>query len=75
MKAWLSEHGIEYTIRDLRTDAEARREFVAAGFRLPPVVVVVGGPAIEGYRPGELERALGADVWPGRATEWSEADD
>jgi len=57
VKAWLSQQGVVYAVRDLNTDAAARAEFLRRGFRLPPVVVV-NGAAVEGYQPQQLEALL-----------------
>lgn len=58
MKEFLAEQGVRYTLKDLRRDAEAQREFVARGYRLPPVTVI-DGVAVEGFRPAEIEALLG----------------
>ena len=60
MKAWLSERGVQYVLKDLTQDPGAIREFLEAGFLLPPVVVV-DGRAVAGYRPDELAALLGED--------------
>ena len=58
MKAWLSERGVEYTLRSLSKDRAAVDEFLRLGFHLPPVVVV-DGRAVAGYQPDRLAELLG----------------
>ncbi len=58
MKAWLSEHGVVYTLRNVLEDPEAASEFIREGYLLPPVVVV-DGRAVPGYRPDLLDELLG----------------
>lgn len=48
---------MRFTLKDLRQDAAARREFLDRGFRLPPVTVV-GEIAVEGFQPDRLEALL-----------------
>ncbi len=57
MKAWLSEHRVAYTLRNVSEDPEAAAEFVREGYLLPPVVVV-DGQAVPGYQPERLEALL-----------------
>jgi glutaredoxin len=63
LKDFLTERGVRYTLKDLRTDPEARREFVDRGYRLPPVTVIDGVP-VEGFRPDRLDALLFADEPP-----------
>lgn len=58
-KGFLSQLGVAFTVRDLNVDAVARQEFLRAGYRLPPVVVV-DGAAIEGFQPERIEAAIEA---------------
>jgi adenosylhomocysteine nucleosidase len=60
VKAWLSERGIAYELRDLLEDPAAADEFVRRGYLLPPVVVV-DGQAVPGYRPERLDELLGEE--------------
>jgi glutaredoxin 3 len=60
VKAWLSERGISYTLRDVTRDSEAAREFIRQGFLLPPVVVV-DGQAVPGFQPERLATLLGEE--------------
>lgn len=53
----MTERGVRYTLKDLRTDPEARREFVARGYRLPPVTVI-DGVSVEGFKPDRLDALL-----------------
>jgi glutaredoxin len=57
VKEFLSQQGVEYTVRNVATDARAREEFLRAGYRLPPVTVI-GGVAIEGFQPDRIEQLL-----------------
>ncbi len=57
MKAWLSDHRVTYTLRNVTEDPEAAEEFVRKGYLLPPVVVV-DGEAVQGYQPERLEALL-----------------
>jgi len=57
VKAFLSQLGVAFAVRDVNTDTAARDEFLRRGFRLPPVVVV-NGEAVEGYAPQRIERLL-----------------
>ncbi len=57
MKAWLSEHRVAYTLRNVSEDPEAAAEFIRGGYLLPPVVVV-DGQAVPGYQPELLEVLL-----------------
>ncbi len=58
VKAWLSERGIRYTLKNVSEDRAAAGEFVRLGFLLPPVVVV-DGEAVAGYQPERLAALLG----------------
>jgi len=60
VKAWLSDHGVQYTIRDLLADPSAQAEFLRLGYLLPPVVSM-GERAVSGYDPSALADLLGAD--------------
>jgi hypothetical protein len=37
VKHYLAERDVRYELKNLNTDAAARAEFLAAGFKLPPV--------------------------------------
>lgn len=58
VKEFLRERGVSYEFRDLNRDAEARAEFVRAGYLLPPVTVI-DGTAVTGFDPRRLEGLLG----------------
>jgi glutaredoxin 3 len=60
VKAWLSEHQVAYTLRNVSEDPEAAAEFVRRGYMLPPVVVV-DGQAVPGYQPERLDALLGEE--------------
>lgn len=64
VKEFLSRQGIAYTLRNLAVDREAQREFLAAGYRLPPVTVI-DGVAVAGFQPQRLEALL----WPPAQTD------
>jgi glutaredoxin 3 len=57
VKEFLSQQGVEFSVRNVVTDAEARDEFLRAGYRLPPVTVI-DGVAVEGFQPERLEELL-----------------
>ncbi len=57
VKAWLSDRGIQYTLRDVLRDPTAAEDFLQLGFLLPPVVVV-DGEAVAGYQPERLAELL-----------------
>jgi glutaredoxin len=57
VKNYLAERDVRYELRDLNTDVAARAEFVAAGFRLPPVLVIDGVP-VEGFQPALIDELL-----------------
>jgi hypothetical protein len=57
VKEFLSQQGVDFTVKNVVTDLEAREEFLRAGFRLPPVTVI-GGVAVEGFQPERLEALL-----------------
>jgi hypothetical protein len=57
VKAWLSQAGVPFTVRNVDVDLTAYEELVARGFRAVPVTVV-DGEAIAGYRPDALAAAI-----------------
>lgn len=58
VKKFLDELAVNYDMRNVLTDREAAEEFRALGGRVPPLLLIDGKP-IEGFRPAEIERALG----------------
>ena len=52
---------MRYTLKDLRSDRGVQQEFLALGFRLPPVTVI-DGMAVAGFQPNRLEELLGEDA-------------
>jgi glutaredoxin len=52
VKNYLAERDVRYELKNLNTDAAARAEFLAAGFKLPPVLVI-DGISVQGF---DLER-------------------
>jgi len=59
VKEFLSQCHVAFTVRDLNLDSEARAEFVASGYPLPPVTVI-DGQAVVGFNPEALLELLGA---------------
>lgn len=59
MKEFLSQCNVDFTVRDLNLDSEARDEFVDRGFPLPPVTVI-NGQAVIGFDPEALLALIGA---------------
>jgi glutaredoxin len=57
VKRYLAEQGVRYELRNLNSDAEARAQFLAAGFKLPPVLLI-DGVAVEGYDPERIDALL-----------------
>ena len=57
MKAWLSQAGVEYTLRNVDDDLSAYEELLGRGFRTVPLTVV-GDTAIAGYQPEALAAAI-----------------
>ncbi|HLH72523.1 MAG TPA: glutaredoxin family protein [Chloroflexota bacterium] len=57
MKEFLSQCNVAFTVRDLNVDSEARAEFIASGYTLPPVTVV-NGQAVFGFDPERLLELL-----------------
>ncbi|MCC7088044.1 MAG: hypothetical protein M9925_02400 [Chloroflexi bacterium] len=49
---------MEYEFRNVVRDEDAAREFLALGGRVPPLLVI-GDTHVHGFRPAEIERALG----------------
>ena len=41
VKEFLSQQGVEFSVKNVATDERAREEFLRAGYRLPPVTVIV----------------------------------
>jgi len=58
VKEFLSDHDVQYELRDVTRDEQSLREFLALGLPLPPVTVVDGVP-VQGYQPALLEELLG----------------
>lgn len=58
VKKFLDERTVEYELRNVARDEGAAREFLALGGRVPPLLVI-GGTVVHGFRPAEIERALG----------------
>lgn len=58
MKEFLSQHEVAYELRNVSTDEQALREFLALGLPLPPVTVI-DGVLVQGFQPDRLEKLLG----------------
>jgi glutaredoxin len=58
VKKFLDERSVEYELRNVVRDEDAARDFLALGARLPPLLVI-GDTLVYGFRPAEIERALG----------------
>lgn len=58
VKKFLDELAVKYEVRNVLTDRRAAEEFRALGGRLPPLVLI-DGKKFEGFRPAEIEAALG----------------
>ncbi|MCS6801217.1 MAG: glutaredoxin family protein [Dehalococcoidia bacterium] len=57
MKEFLRELGVPFEARNVLIDPAARAEFLAAGFKTPPVTVI-DGVAVWGYQPERLEALI-----------------
>jgi hypothetical protein len=57
VKNYLAERDVRYVLKNLNTDPAAREEFRAAGFKLPPVLVIDGVP-VEGFDPERIDALL-----------------
>jgi glutaredoxin len=57
VKAWLSQAGVPFTVRNVDVDLSAYEELLARGFRTVPVTVV-DDEAVAGYRPDALAAAF-----------------
>ncbi len=57
VRAWLVEHGIAFTERNVSADPEAAQALAATGIFATPLLVV-GEEKILGFRPGALAAAL-----------------
>lgn len=57
VKEFLDDRDVEYEVRRVGADSETARDFLARGWRLPPVVER-DGRAVEGFDPDALEQLL-----------------
>jgi glutaredoxin len=57
VRAWLVEHGIAFTERDLNRDPEAAQALTATGIFATPLLVV-GEETVLGFRPEALAATL-----------------
>jgi glutaredoxin len=57
VKAWLSQAGVPFVVRNVDDDLSAYDELVARGFRTVPVTVI-GDEALTGYQPEALAAAI-----------------
>jgi len=63
VKAWLSQAGVDFVVRNVMTDIEAYDALLALGFRTVPVTVI-DGRAVAGFNPEALAAALRARPAP-----------
>jgi glutaredoxin len=61
VKEFLSQEGVEFTLKNVVTDSEAQEEFLRAGYRLPPVTVI-DGVAVEGFLPDRIQALLNGSI-------------
>jgi Glutaredoxin len=65
VKAWLSQAGVSFVVRNVDDDLSAYTELTSRGFRTVPVTTV-GAAAVVGFAPARLIEALSAQgLWPG----------
>lgn len=57
VKKFLDERAVQYDLRNVSTDEQAAREFLALGGKLPPLLVV-GATTIHGFDPDAIDAAL-----------------
>ena len=57
VKSYLAERDVPYVLKDVNADPAAREEFLRAGFKLPPVLVI-DGAVVEGFQPDRIEELL-----------------
>jgi glutaredoxin len=57
VKAWLSQAGVPFVVRNVDDDLTAYEELVARGFRSVPVTLI-GDEALAGYQPEALAAAI-----------------
>lgn len=57
VKDLLTRMGVEYTVKDVTRDPQARQEFLSRGFRGTPVTVI-DGEAIVGFDQARIAAAL-----------------
>ena len=59
MKEYLSQKGIQFKVRNVTLDEEARTDLISMGYRSTPVTVI-SGQKVVGYNPEKLGAALEA---------------
>ena len=60
VKGYLSQKGIEYTVRNISQDLEARQAVIDMGHRTTPVTLI-GGHKVVGFNQKAIEEALAAE--------------
>lgn len=60
VKGYLSQKGIDYTVRNISEDLEARQAVIDMGHRSAPVTLI-GGHKVLGFDRAQLEEALTAE--------------
>lgn len=59
MKEFLSQHDVEFEIKDVHQDPEAKSEMMSMGFMSIPVAVIGDGEPILGVDMKKISAALG----------------
>ena len=60
VKGYLSQKGVEYTVRNISVDLEARQTVIDMGHRSAPVTLI-GGHKVLGFDRAQLDEALAAE--------------
>lgn len=55
---YLDKSKIKYTLRDVKNDDDANREFYSKGYKKIPQVVIAGESEVSGWRKGTLKKLL-----------------
>ncbi len=61
LKSYLTERGVEFTARDVSTDAEALEELTRFGYMATPITVI-DGEAVVGFDRKQLESLLQVSI-------------
>ena len=60
VKGYLSQKGVEYTVRNISQDLEARRAVIDMGYRSTPVTLI-GEHKVLGFDRAQIDDALAAE--------------